>query len=269
MASPNQPPPFDMHSFFNPPNPNLNPNPNPNPNNISSQFPPSAPSPPPPSSSSSYPPPTGPFTPTPFPHHNNNNNYPFDHHHFPIQHRSLSFPTPPLQPQPIPPPSNPNAGARLMALLSNPPPNPNQNPTHHHHQQQLQQQQQPSVPFSSDYGVVNSVNSPLVAPSAAAITAANAAAAALIRLPSSKVPKGRHLVGDHVMYDVDARLPGEMQPQLEVAPITKYGSDPNPVLGRQIAVNKSYICYGLKQGNIRVLNIHTAVRSLLRGHTQV
>lgn len=71
------------------------------------------------------------------------------------------------------------------------------------------------------------------------------------------------------MYDVDIRLPGEVQPQLEVAPITKYGSDPNPVLGRQIAVNKSYICYGLKQGNIRVLNIHTAGRSLLRGHTQV
>lgn len=71
------------------------------------------------------------------------------------------------------------------------------------------------------------------------------------------------------MYDVDVRLPGEVQPQLEVAPITKYGSDPNPVLGRQIAVNKSYICYGLKQGNIRVLNIHTAVRSLLRGHNQV
>ncbi|GAU13480.1 hypothetical protein TSUD_127770 [Trifolium subterraneum] len=112
MAAPNQSPsptPFDMHSFFNPPNPNPNPN-------LSSPFPPSAPSPPP-SSSSSYPPPT-------------------------------------------------------------------------------------------------------------------------------------------------------VKPQLEVAPITKYGSDPNPVLGRQIAVNKSYICYGLKQGNIRVLNIHTAVRSLLRGHTQ-
>ncbi|KAL9319963.1 hypothetical protein ACSQ67_011802 [Phaseolus vulgaris] len=83
-----------------------------------------------------------------------------------------------------------------------------------------------------------------------------------------KVPKGRHLSGERVAYDVDVRLPGEVQPQLEVAPITKYGSDPNPVLGRQIAVNKSYICYGLKQGNIRVLNIHTAVRSLLRGHTQ-
>jgi enhancer of mRNA-decapping protein 4 len=37
-------------------------------------------------------------------------------------------------------------------------------------------------------------------------------------------------------------LPGEFQPRLEVAPITKYGSDPNPVLGRQIDVNKSYIC---------------------------
>ncbi|WJX31416.1 hypothetical protein P8452_19844 [Trifolium repens] len=248
MAAPNQSPsptPFDMHSFFNPPNPNPN---------LSSPFPPSAPSPPP-SSSSSYPPPTGPFPPQPFPIHqnnnNNNNNYPYDHYqnNFPIHHRSISFPTPPLQPQPIPPPSNPNAGARLMALLSAPPPT----------QQQQPQQQQPQ-PVNSPL--------PLATPSAAAITAANAAAAALIRLPSSKVPKGRHLIGDHVVYDVDVRLPGEVQPQLEVAPITKYGSDPNPVLGRQIAVNKSYICYGLKQGNIRVLNIHTAVRSLLRGHTQ-
>ncbi|KAH1239729.1 Enhancer of mRNA-decapping protein 4 [Glycine max] len=103
--------------------------------------------------------------------------------------------------------------------------------------------------------------------SSAVLAAASAASAALTRLPSSKVPKGRHLAGELVTYDVDVSLPGEV-PQLEAAPITKYGSDPNPVLGRQIAVNKSYICYGLKQGNIRVLNIHTAVRSLLRGHTQ-
>ncbi|QHO18691.1 Enhancer of mRNA-decapping protein [Arachis hypogaea] len=101
------------------------------------------------------------------------------------------------------------------------------------------------------------------------LSAANAVAAALNRVASSKVPRGRRLAGDHVVYDVDVRLPGEVQPQLEVAPITKYGSDPNLVLGRQIAVNKSYICYGLKQGNIRVLNIHTAVRSLLKGHNQV
>ncbi|XP_020217594.1 enhancer of mRNA-decapping protein 4 [Cajanus cajan] len=155
--------------------------------------------------------------------------------HFPaFDHRSLSFPTPPLQP---PPPSNPNAGARLMALLTNPSPQP-----------------PPSSSSSS--------------PSSAVLAAATAAAAALTRLPSTKVPTGRHLAGERVAYDVDVRLPGELQPQLEVAPITKYGSDPNPVLGRQIAVNKSYICYGLKQGNIRVLNIHTAVRSLLRGHAQ-
>ncbi|CAJ1960234.1 unnamed protein product [Sphenostylis stenocarpa] len=193
MAAPNNhhpnpnthpPPPFDMHSFFNPPPPSSNPNPNP---------------------SSSYPPPFSPAAPFHFPA--------FDlplHHH-----RSLSFPT-----QPIPPPSNPNAGARLMALLSNPsPPPPTSRPPH-------------PPP------------------------------------PPGKVPKGRHLAGERVAYDVEVRQPGEVQPQLEVAPITKYVSDPNPVLGRQIAVNKSYICYGLKQGNIRVLNIHTAVRSLLRGHTQ-
>lgn len=89
-----------------------------------------------------------------------------------------------------------------------------------------------------------------------------------MRMPSSKLPKGRHLGGDHAVYDIDVRLPGEVQPQLEVTPITKYGSDPQLVLGRQIAVNRSYICYGLKQGNIRVLNIHTALRSLFRAHTQ-
>ncbi|KAK6124033.1 hypothetical protein DH2020_042224 [Rehmannia glutinosa] len=89
-----------------------------------------------------------------------------------------------------------------------------------------------------------------------------------MRMPSSKLPKGRHLVGDHLVYDIDVRLPGEVQPQLEVTPITKYGSDPGLVLGRQIAVNKTYICYGLKLGAIRVLNINTALRSLLKGLAQ-
>ncbi|XP_019425677.1 PREDICTED: enhancer of mRNA-decapping protein 4-like isoform X1 [Lupinus angustifolius] len=244
--NPNQPPspqpPFDMHSFFNPTN--SNPNPNHNQNNL--------PFPPPSSSSSSYPLPTA-FSAAQF--------YPqhphflpsYDHHlhhqqqqqqQQQQQHRSLSFPTPPLQPQPIPPPSNPNAGARLMALLSAPPqPSSASTPTPFSH---------PDFP---------------TAPPLAMFTAANAAVGALNREQSSKIPKGRHLTGDHIVYDLDARQPGEVQPQLEVTPITKYGSDPNPVLGRQIAVNKSYICYGLKQGNIRVLNIRNAVRSLLRGHT--
>ncbi|PPS03100.1 hypothetical protein GOBAR_AA17560 [Gossypium barbadense] len=67
---------------------------------------------------------------------------------------------------------------------------------------------------------------------------------------------------------VPSAPPLNMNPQLEVTPITKYASDPGLVLGRQIAVNRNYICYGLKLGNIRILNINTALRSLLRGHTQ-
>jgi enhancer of mRNA-decapping protein 4 len=84
------------------------------------------------------------------------------------------------------------------------------------------------------------------------------------------MPRGRLLgLGDRAVHDVDSRLPGEAEPpQLEVTPITKYTSDPGLVLGRQIAVNRTYIVYGLKLGNIRVLNINTALRSLLRGHTQ-
>jgi len=89
-----------------------------------------------------------------------------------------------------------------------------------------------------------------------------------VRLSSGKRPRGRPLWGDHVVYDVDVRKSGEAQPQLEVSPITVYGSDPLLVLGRQIAVNKRYICYGLRQGTIRILNINTALRALLRGHTQ-
>ncbi|RWV85740.1 hypothetical protein GW17_00052445 [Ensete ventricosum] len=92
-----------------------------------------------------------------------------------------------------------------------------------------------------------------------------------VRMASNKLPRGRLLgAGERAVYDVDSRLPGETQPpQLEVTPITKYISDPGLVLGRQIAVNRNYICYGLKLGAIRVLNINTALRSLLKGHSQV
>lgn len=71
-------------------------------------------------------------------------------------------------------------------------------------------------------------------------------------------------------YDVDVVEEGREPPhQLDMSPITVYGSDPEPVLGRQIAVNKLYVCYGLKGGDVRVLNFNIASRSLLRGHTKV
>lgn len=80
---------------------------------------------------------------------------------------------------------------------------------------------------------------------------------------------GKRVFGDYVAYDVDAVEEGrEPTQQLEVNPITKYGSDPELLIGRQIAVNKHYVCYGLKGGNVRVLNLNTATRSLLRGHTK-
>ncbi|KAI4306266.1 hypothetical protein L6164_029559 [Bauhinia variegata] len=253
--------PFDMNKFFKPTNPLPSP---------SSQNPPPFTPSAPPSSSASYPPPSGPysFPPQTVPFHHQ-----FTQHHFPYSQdqlhpnlhpqRSISFTTPPLQPQPMPPPSsvpaNPNAGARLMALLSAPaaaelPPQPSA-PLHSIH---------PPTSGVPEFAVPG--NFPAM-PTLAMLNPGMAAPGPT-RMPSSKPPKGRHLVGDHVVYDVDVRLQGEVQPQLEVTPITKYGSDPQLVLGRQIAVNKSYICYGLKQGNIRVLNMNTALRSLLRGHTQ-
>lgn len=66
------------------------------------------------------------------------------------------------------------------------------------------------------------------------------------RLLSSKLPRGRFLHGDHVIYDIYLRLPEEAQPKLEVSLITVYISDRLLVGGQQIAVNKNYICYGLR-----------------------
>ncbi|KAJ9187109.1 hypothetical protein P3X46_002605 [Hevea brasiliensis] len=266
MASPNQQTPqFDMHKFFMPTTTATSQNSSPN---LIIPPPTSIPS-------SSYPPPTGTHSNFPFqfpqqfhhvpsyapPHDNHTHN----HHHPPSPisnmppQRSLSYPTPPLQPQPQPQPqqqqqqnpsprnNNDRSGAEIMALLR-PPPLLNQDPTPpppQQHQLQLQLQHQHTPEFSN---IV-----PPLGP---------------IRMPSSKMPKGRRISGDHVVYDVDVRLQGEVQPQLEVTPITKYTSDPQLCLGRQIAVNKSYICYGLKQGNIRILNINTALRSLFRTQSQ-
>lgn len=88
-------------------------------------------------------------------------------------------------------------------------------------------------------------------------------------LQDSKLPRGRVLKGERIVYDVDVRKADEAQPQLEVRPITTYGSDPAPILGRQIAVNMHYICYGLRAAAIRIINLNAELRALLRGHTGV
>ncbi|XP_031491745.1 enhancer of mRNA-decapping protein 4-like [Nymphaea colorata] len=178
-----------------------------------------------------------------------------------------SFPQ--QQPQASPPqlPSSgvpaPNPGARLMALLGTqssggdhvvPPINPDFSP--------------PGVTSSPESYPQLRANTPAIPPVPPLSLTSPPPLATPSRVPSCKLPKGRHISCDHMVYDIDERLPGEVQPQLEVNPITKYGSDPGLVIGRQIAVNATYICYGLKLGAVRVLNINTASRHLLRGYSQ-
>lgn len=56
--------------------------------------------------------------------------------------------------------------------------------------------------------------------------------------------------------------------QLEVTPITLLNSPPVYQRGSLIAVNHNYICYVVKGNMIRVINIFSAKRALLRGHTK-
>ncbi|XP_027358344.1 enhancer of mRNA-decapping protein 4-like isoform X1 [Abrus precatorius] len=261
------------------------PNPLPSSNlNSSPSFPAPSPSTPPPSSyptpSSSYPPPTGTYPYhhphfLPYPtlhHHQQQQEHPLILHHLPQMHapqRSPIFQAPSPSPSSPHLPSSPNptnttSGARLMALLGtqNPPSNQDSSVVY-----SSSSTSSPS-PVVSDFSMPS--NPAVLPPTLSSASPVNLASpqSTPTRMLSSKLPKGRHLMGEHVVYDIDVRMPGEMQPQLEVTPITKYASDPGLVLGRQIAVNRSYICYGLKLGAIRVLNINTALRYLLRGHTQ-
>ncbi|MCO5547875.1 hypothetical protein L7F22_001327 [Adiantum nelumboides] len=144
--------------------------------------------------------------------------------------------------------------ARLMALLTNPPPGgPNSSSLEH-----------PSADLKLSHPP--SAAAPAV-PSAPPVSLAPTSTSG--RLARNKFPRGRHLNGEHVTYDIDVRLPGEAQPQLEHNTITKYLSDPQVLVGRQIAVNRSYICYALRATKgIRVLNINTALKYLLRGHSE-
>ncbi|URD92432.1 WD domain, G-beta repeat domain containing protein [Musa troglodytarum] len=253
-GSPNTSGNYDAQALFKPPNPGAAPRPPFSPPSAYPAPPTSYPTPPLPGAFS-YPPATPPFHHHPFLH------YPQEQLHrppaiYPPAVASSHPPSPNPSPNPSPSP-NTNPGARLMALL---------NPS-------AQLESAVSMPPPS------STPSEFLAPSTAAtamlhpIPSAPPAAlvqSAPVRMRSNKLPRGRLLgAGEWAVYDVDSRLPGEIQPpQLEVTPITKYISDPGLVLGRQIAVNRNYICYGLKLGAIRVLNINTALRSLLKGHSQ-
>ena len=199
----------------------------------------------PPPNPQSNPPSAPPFPTYPVPF-----SYPPQHSPHPYLHynpRPQILPFPSQIPNPNQPPTpNSGAGARLMALLGT--------------QTPASLETVVSLPPPSSLSSASSGD--FLSPSSPPLNLNPS------RLPAGKLPHGRRIVGDHFVYDVDVKGAAP-PPQLEVAPITKYTSDPGLVFGRQIAVNRSYICYGLRQGNIRVLNINTALRSLLRGHTQV
>ncbi|OUS42309.1 hypothetical protein BE221DRAFT_105265 [Ostreococcus tauri] len=68
--------------------------------------------------------------------------------------------------------------------------------------------------------------------------------------------------------DVERVEDGEASSAMEVSPITVYETKYAEAQTRMIAVNDSFICYGIRNGLIRVFSRKTSnVRSLLRGHS--
>jgi hypothetical protein len=63
------------------------------------------------------------------------------------------------------------------------------------------------------------------------------------KFSSNKMPKGRSLRGEHVVYDVDVRRSGEAQPHLAVCSIGAQASEPVLLTGRDIAVSTRYFCF--------------------------
>ncbi|XP_078443223.1 enhancer of mRNA-decapping protein 4-like [Wolffia australiana] len=245
-GNPNQPSaPFDVHKLFKPP---------PNSTAVSSNppFPLPMAYPGPPPGPFSYPPQTAAFhqhSPHPFHHYGQD---PLANVYAQQSRPAMPFGAPMANPSQCPPP---NSGARLMALLGTPAQAPLETA--------VSMPPNPSSQTSSS--PVNFHGLPTV-PSAPPMISTGLPQTSPGKI--NKLPHGRFISpGDRFVYDVDVKG-SSSPPQLEVTPITKYTSDPGLVFGRQIAVNRSYICYGLRQGSIRVLNINTALRSLLRGHAQ-
>lgn len=87
---------------------------------------------------------------------------------------------------------------------------------------------------------------------------------------SSKAPKGAVLSQMEEYVNADrCERDGEEASALEVTPITVYETPYAEAQTRMIAVNDSFICYGIRNGLIRVFSRRDGnVRSLLRGHSE-
>ena len=76
------------------------------------------------------------------------------------------------------------------------------------------------------------------------------------------------LLGQAAGHGMLAIPPDPLAPAVQVTPVTLITTDYALHHYRQNAVSAAYICYGLKQGHVRVLARSSAVRALLKGHTK-
>ncbi len=74
---------------------------------------------------------------------------------------------------------------------------------------------------------------------------------------SNMLPKGQSLRGGNVIYDVDVRRSGEAQPQLEGRGLSTRSFPVISLMGRQIAVNRRYLCYATSGAIIQLLSVDT------------
>ncbi|KAG2485222.1 hypothetical protein HYH03_016008 [Edaphochlamys debaryana] len=121
-------------------------------------------------------------------------------------------------------------------------------------------------------GAAASTSAPAPAGSRIAAPHSQAAAALAAALSSGSVPDKKrpqpHGLALSPLQDtvqVDRHTP-EDTPALVVSKIANVKSEISKRHGHAIAVDASYIVYGLKAGQIRILNRHTGARTLLKDH---
>ncbi|KAK9805896.1 hypothetical protein WJX73_002358 [Symbiochloris irregularis] len=107
-----------------------------------------------------------------------------------------------------------------------------------------------------------------VSRAASTMSAAVAAGASASRIASSSKFGGQLLSNNEEATFLAQRSNKDTVTQLETVPITRMVTDNTLELRHQIAASESFICYGLRQGHIRVLHRQSAGRLLLRAHFQ-